>query len=100
MKKVKLPKWLYTIFSVIVCFVRWLKLDKIKYFDYTRTYLFGFEVAGGLSMITVGFLSCGIMSMANDTGLWWVSFIPFGLFIIIPPIIWLIGFIRGWVNVL
>ena len=90
----------FAIFSVITRFVRWGKLDKIKYFDNTGMYLFGFEVAGGLSMIITGFLFSGLMSLANDTGYWLVGFIPFGLLIVIPPIIWIVGFIRALVNVL
>lgn len=78
--------------------LHWTKLDKIKYFDESKTYLFGFEIAGGLSMIIVGIVLCLLILLIVP--IWYYCLIPFGICIILPLIIWGVGFICAWIKVL
>lgn len=97
-----LLRYLHVLRDTLIHFIRWAKLDKIKYFDDYGIYLFGFEVAGGVSMILTGFLFSWFMSLfikpIGFIGI--ITFIPFGLFIIVPPIIWIFGFFREWRKVI
>ncbi len=97
-----LLRYLYVLRDTLIHFIRWAKLDKIKYFDDYGIYLLGFEVAGGVSMILTGSLLGWIMSLFTKPigfiGI--IIFTPFGLLIIVPPIIWIFGFFREWRKVI